>query len=55
MYMQNHQKKKVKKFESALKSFDRYKAWNERLLKSGEITRAQFNDRLARRAEMLNL
>ena len=55
MYMQNAQKKKVNKFESAIRSFERYKTWNEKLLKSGEITEKQFHERLEKRAEMLNL
>lgn len=55
MYMQNAQKRKVKKFESALKSFDRYKVLCERLLAEDKITEAEFKRRLAKRAEMLDL
>lgn len=49
------QQKKVKKFASANKSFDRYKAWNENLLKAGKITKEEFAERLSKRAKMLDL
>lgn len=42
-------------FKSQLKNFDRYRRWQYRLVKEGKITVDECNDRIAKRAEMLEL
>lgn len=55
MYMVQHQRKKAKAFAEALKEWDAFKACIAQQLSTGRITKAEYDRRLEKKAEELDL